>query len=133
MARYSLNMPKQLKHEAEQWARQQGISLNQFIQWAVSEKVGTLNQQLDDPRYPRITYRRSVANEPVPVLRGTNIHVQAVVIAHHDWHLSPEKIADEYGLSPIQIIEALEFYQAHKQFIDARIARETAIEAEMYG
>lgn len=133
MARYSLNMPKQLKHEAEKWAKQQGVSLNQFIQWAVSEKVGTLNQQLDDPTFPRITYRRSISNEPVPVLRGTNIRVQVIAIAHYDWHLSPKEIASEYGLDLKQITEALAFYETHKAFIEANIAHETALEAEMNG
>jgi predicted HicB family RNase H-like nuclease len=31
MARYSLNLPMQLKQEAEKWAANQGVSLNQFI------------------------------------------------------------------------------------------------------
>ena len=49
MARYPLNLPARLKHEAERWAANQGVSLNQFILWAVAEKVGALNQELDDP------------------------------------------------------------------------------------
>ena len=49
MARYALNLPNQLKRDAEQLATEQGVSLNQFILWAVSEKVGSLKQQLDDP------------------------------------------------------------------------------------
>jgi predicted HicB family RNase H-like nuclease len=53
MSRYALNLPVQLKQEAEQWAAKQGVSLNQFILWAVAEKVGALKQQLDDvPRTP---------------------------------------------------------------------------------
>ena len=56
MARYALNLPAQLKHEAEAWATTQGISLNQFILWAVAEKVRTLKQQLDDPTFPHLTY-----------------------------------------------------------------------------
>ena len=40
MARYTLNLPVQLKQDAETWAAQQGVSLNQFILWAVAEKVG---------------------------------------------------------------------------------------------
>ena len=44
MSRYALNLPVQLKQEAEQWAVKQGVSLNQFILWAVSEKVGELKQ-----------------------------------------------------------------------------------------
>jgi len=42
MARYALNLPVALKQEAELVAKQQGVSLNQFIQWAVAEKVGQL-------------------------------------------------------------------------------------------
>ena len=42
MARYALSLPTQLKHEAEQWAAKQGVSLNQFILWAVAEKVGAI-------------------------------------------------------------------------------------------
>ena len=55
MARYPLNLPQQLKQEAESWAQKQGISLNQFILWATAEKVGALNQQLDDLQFPQIT------------------------------------------------------------------------------
>ena len=32
MARYPLNLPAQLKTEAEKWAANQGVSLNQFLQ-----------------------------------------------------------------------------------------------------
>ena len=78
MARYPLNLPAQLKKEAEEWAAAQGISLNQFILWAVAEKVGALKQQLDDPAFPRVTYRRGASGQPVPVLRGTGIRVQTV-------------------------------------------------------
>ena len=52
MARYSLNLLIQLKLQAEKWAKVQGVSLNQFILWAVSEKIGNLDSQLDDPRFP---------------------------------------------------------------------------------
>ncbi|MEA3335463.1 MAG: hypothetical protein U9R25_06095 [Chloroflexota bacterium] len=82
MARYSLNLPQQLKQEAEAWARKQGISLNQFILWATAEKVGSLNPQLGDPQFPNITYRRGANGIPVPVLRGTGVHVQAIAVAN---------------------------------------------------
>ena len=39
MTRYALNLPVSLKQEAEDLASRQGISLNQFIMWSVSEKV----------------------------------------------------------------------------------------------
>ncbi len=58
MSRYPLNLPTQLKQEAETLAAQQGVSLNQFVLWAVAEKVGALSKKLDDPAFPQITYRR---------------------------------------------------------------------------
>jgi len=61
MSRYPLNLPGQLKKEAEQFASEQGVSLNQFIMWAVAEKVGALSQTLDDPQFPQVTYRRGAA------------------------------------------------------------------------
>ena len=39
-ARVSLNLPRSLKTAAEDWARQDGVSLNQFITCALAEKVG---------------------------------------------------------------------------------------------
>jgi uncharacterized protein (DUF433 family) len=114
MARYPLNLPQQLKQEAESWAQKQGISLNQFILWATAEKVGALNQQLDDLQFPQITYRRGASGVPTPVIRGTGIRVQAVAIAHEQWQMSPEAIAGQYGLSLKQIEEALAFFVAHR-------------------
>ncbi len=129
MARYPLNLPIQLKQEAEQYAGAQGVSLNQFILWAVSEKVGSLKQQLDDPAFPLVTYRRRAAGSPVAVLRGTGLRVQTVAIAAGHWGLSPAQIADEYGIGEAHVREALAFYQAHRQEIDANIAAEEALEA----
>jgi uncharacterized protein (DUF433 family) len=133
MSRYPLNLPAQLKQEAEQWASQQGVSLNQFILWAVAEKVGTLKQQLDDPAYPHITYRRGADSLPTPVLRGAGIRVQTVVTAAQQWQLSPQQIAAEYDLSAAQVKETLAFYDSHRQEIDAAIAAEQALEAAANG
>ncbi len=128
MTRYSLNLPQQLKRDAEQWAAKQGVSLNQFILWSVAEKVGECKQHLDDPAFPRITYRRGAGGSPVAVLRGTGIRVQTVVVATHDWGLSPAEIAAEYGISETQVAEALAFYQQHRQEIDAALAAEDQLE-----
>ena len=130
MARYALSLPTQLKHEAEQWAAKQGVSLNQFILWAVAEKVGALNQQLDDPSYPQVTYRRGASGRPTPVLRGTAIRIQTVVVAAERWGMEPRKIAHEYGISEDQALAALAFYAAHGPEIDRAIAEEEALEAE---
>jgi uncharacterized protein (DUF433 family) len=130
MARYPLNLPAQLKREAEQWAAAQGVSLNQFIMWAVAEKVGTLRQSLDDPAFPQITYRRGAAGTPTPMLRGTGIRVQTVVLATRQWELTPEEIAADYDLTESQVNEALAFYKAHRAEIDQALAMEQALEAQ---
>ena len=128
MARYPLNLPTQLKQEAEKWAAQQSISLNQFILWSVAEKVGALSQSLDDPAFPHVTYRRGAAGEPVPVLRGTGIRVQALVVAVRQWGLTPAQVAAEYGLAEAQVDGVLAFYAAHRASIEAAIAAEQALE-----
>ncbi len=128
MGRYALNLPAQLKREAEQFATEQGVSLNQFILWAVSEKVGSLKQQLDDPAYPQITYRRGAAGSPEPFLRGSGLRVQTVVAAVQQWELPPARIAEEYGQPESAIREALAFYSAHRAEIDASLAAEEALE-----
>ena len=128
MARYPLNLPAQLKQEAERWASDQGISLNQFILWSVAEKVGALRQNLDDPKFTRVTYRRGAAGQPVPVLRGTGIRVQTVVVVSKHWAMSPAQIAAEYGITEAQVDEGLAFYKAHRAEIDAALAAEQAME-----
>ena len=129
MARYPLNLPLELKREAEQWASEQGVSLNQFIMWAVAEKVGALNQGLDDPEFPLITYRRGASDVPIPFLRGTGIRVQTLVIANTVWESTSAEIAENYDLTERQVQEALEFYTAHKQEIDLGITHEQTLEA----
>ena len=120
MARYPLNLPAQLKEQAEEWAARQGVSLNQFIMWAVAEKVGALSQSLDDPAFPRITYRRGAAGQPVPTLRGTGIRVQTVAVAARQWEMTPAQIAAEYELS-----------EAHRAEIDCAIKAEQAVAIEV--
>lgn len=133
MARYPLNLPQQLKQEAEELAQKQGISLNQFILWATAEKVGALNQQLDDPRFPQITYRRGAAGVPTPVLRGTGLRVQTVAVAREQWGMTAAELAAEYELSPGQIEEALAFYAAHRAEIDTHVEREARLAREAHG
>ena len=132
MARYPLNLPQQLKQEAEALALKQGISLNQFILWATAEKVGALNQQLDDPAFPQVTYRRGSAGIPVPVLRGAGVRVQAIVVAHEQWGMAPEAIAAEYELTVPQIEAALAFHAAHRGEIEAHLEREARLARETY-
>lgn len=119
--RYSLNLPIDLKQNAERIARQQGVSLNQLILWSLAEKVASLQSKLDDPDFPNIRYRRDSENQPVPVLRGTNLRVQTIVIAAQYWNEPTAQIAQQYDLSERLIKEALAFYSAHKDMVDALI------------
>jgi len=129
MARYPLSLPARLKEEAEEMAARQGVSLNQFILWSVAEKVGSLRQSLDDPAFPQVTYRRGAAGQPVPVLHGTGIRVQTVVVAARQWRMEAGQIATEFGLAEAQVKEAVAFYDAHQAEIDTALAAEQALEA----
>jgi len=126
--RYAVNFPLELKKEAEALAKQQGVSLNQFILWSVAEKVSALKTSLDDPNFPGIAYRRGDSGVPVPVLMGTGIRVQTIVISNREWNESPAEIAAQYGLTEGQIKEALLFYQAHQAEIDLLIQSDTLLE-----
>ena len=128
MSRYPLSIPAKLKEEAESLAEQQGVSLNQFILWSLAEKVGALRDSVDDPAFPRVAYRPGAAGQPVPVVRGTGIRVQTIVVAARSWGMAPAQIASEYGLSEAQVREALAFYAAHRAEIDAVLAAEQAME-----
>jgi len=130
MNRYSLSLPLNLKKEAEDWAKKQNVSLNKFIMWAVAEKVGSLKQNLDDPDFPHITYRRGAAGIPVPVIRGTGLRVQTIVIAVQQWGMEADQIAEEYDLNLESINQALDFYQVHQKEIDRAISAESELAAQ---
>lgn len=127
MARYALNLPGELKHDAEQLAARQGVSLNQFILWSVAEKVGALKQKADDLRFPGIVYRYGASGVPTPVLRGTGLRVQTLVMDVQQGHLTPVQAAADYDLPEARVVEALAFYEAHRAEIDAHIATENAL------
>ena len=126
MTRYALSLPNGLKRDAERLAKKQGVSLNQFILWSVAEKVGGLMQGLDDPDFPIITYRRGASGSLAPVLRGTGIRVQTIVIAAQN--MTPAEIAEDYDLTETQVQEVLDFYEAHRAETDAFIQAEAALE-----
>lgn len=127
MTRYALNLPANLKREAEEWAARQGVSLNQFIMWSVAEKVASLRHAVDDPRFPGVTYRRGASGAIMPVLRGSGLRVQTLVVDEKQG-LTLEQIADEYDLEPAQVKEALAFYDAHHVEIDANLRAEQQAE-----
>ncbi|BAY23770.1 hypothetical protein NIES2100_35620 [Calothrix sp. NIES-2100] len=123
MTVYALNLPEQLRYEVEQLAQSQGISLDQFILWAVTEKVSMLKAS-----FPQIAYRQGTNGQLVPVIKGTGIRVQTVAIASEKWGMSPSQIANEYEVTEAQVKEALSFYIANKGQIDAAIASEQSLE-----
>jgi len=131
--RYAVNLPVELKKEAEALAKQQGVSLNQFILWSVAEKVSALKVGMDDPDFPSITYRRGAAGIPVPVLRGTGIRVQTIVVSNQKWNESPAEIAGQYDLPVGQIKETLAFYQAHQAEVDLLIQSDSLLEMSRNG
>jgi uncharacterized protein (DUF433 family) len=127
MTRYMLKLPDVLKRDAELLAKEQGVSLNQFILWSVAEKVGALLQgERDDPNFPDVIYRRGASGTLSPVLRGTGIRVQTIVIAADS--TSPTEIAEDYDLTVAQVQEALNFYKVHRAEIDVFIQAEAALE-----
>jgi uncharacterized protein (DUF433 family) len=127
MTRYALNLPAKLKQEAEEFASRQGVSLNQFIMWSVADKVASLKQGLDDPKFPGITYRRGASGSITPVLRGSGLRVQTLVVDTQQG-LSPEQIANEYELEVTRVKEAQAFYEAHRTEINASIRAEQGLE-----
>lgn len=130
MSRYALNLPSDLKKEAEELAAQQGISLNQFIMWSVSEKVASIRQSLDDPKFPGITYRKGASGWVSPVIRGTGVRVQTIA-KHLSSGMQPDQIAEEYGLDYRKIKEAHAFYNVHKKEIDIAIRSEEDLETNL--
>ncbi|MBD2131658.1 MAG: DUF433 domain-containing protein [Sphaerospermopsis kisseleviana] len=124
MTAYTLNLPEQLKHEIEQLVQSQGISLDQFILWAVTEKVSTLKAS-----FSQIAYRQGANGQLVPIIKGTGIRVQTVVIASQKWGMSLSQIADEYELNEAQVREALSFYVVNKEQIDTAISSEQSLES----
>lgn len=130
MSSINLQLPPKLRADAERIAKRQGVSLTDFILWALAEKVGASKLELDDPEFPGIAYRRGAADRPTPVLRGTRIRVQTLVTCHVAWKMSFARIAQEYDLTEDRAREALAFYTAHKVEINAAIAAEAQLETE---
>jgi uncharacterized protein (DUF433 family) len=123
-----MNLPQQLEQDAMQLAEQQGISLEQFVLWAVAEKVGALRQQAGLGNVPEIAWSVGASGLPTPVIQGTRIRVQTIAIAHQHWQLSPNQIATEYDLTEAQVQSALAFYATHRVEIDRAIVAEQALE-----
>jgi uncharacterized protein (DUF433 family) len=119
--RYSLNLPIDLKQDAEEAAQRQGVSLNQLILWSLAEKVTALKSKIDDPNFPEIIYKLDLDNQLVPIIKGKGIRVQTLVIAFYDWKETVAEISQQYELPQKTVKQALSFYEAHKKVLDALI------------
>ena len=82
--------------------------------------------QVDDPNFPNITYRRGASGILSPVLRGTGIRVQTIILASQK--NTPAEVASDYDLPLSQVQDALSFYKAHRIEIDAHIQAEAKLE-----
>ncbi len=133
MSRYPLNLPLDLKREAEALAQAQGVSFNQFVMWALSEKVTALRNRLQDPRFPAIVYLRGASGAPVPVLARTRLRVQTLIAALNLWGYSETQAVEEFGLTPAEVREAQAFYQAHRAEIDAALQSEATLDPAAHG
>jgi uncharacterized protein (DUF433 family) len=125
MTRYVLDLPTNLKQDAERLAKEQGVSLDQFVLWSLAEKVGGLLRMQDDPNFPNIVYRRGASGLSRPVLRGTGIRAQTIILAAREF--TPAALAEQYDISEALVQEALNFYAAHRAEIDAYIDAEAAM------
>lgn len=128
MEQKSLTLPKSLLETVEKYAINQGISIEQFILWAIAEKIGILSQSLINAQFPNIAYSQGVSGKIFPVIKNTSIRVQTIIIAHYQWKLSVAEIAEEYDLNQELIKEILAFYHTNKTEIDQMISSEQGLE-----
>lgn len=118
--RYALSLPVDLKQEAEQAAKEQGISLNQFILWSLADKVAQLRNNLAHTAFPSISIIKSASGQLVPVV-SNGVRVQTIVIASLVWKESVQVIAEQYNLPRKIVEEALKYYEANKRYVDMLI------------
>jgi uncharacterized protein (DUF433 family) len=79
----------------------------------MAEKVATMRASLSEPKFPNVIYRKGASGVVTPVIKGTGIRVQTVVISHKTWGEPLEKIAEEYEI-PLELVNsAWEYYLSH--------------------
>jgi len=76
-----------------------------------------------------VCLRLPVGSDPSPPF----CQYAPLVVATQTWGLTPAQVAAEYALTLMQIQEALAFYAAHRDEIDAGLAAEEALEASAHG
>jgi uncharacterized protein (DUF433 family) len=127
--RYSLNLPINLKKEAELFAKHQGISLNQMILWSLAEKITQLKDSMVNSKYPSIYYKFNSTGMPIPCT-GNGMRVQTIIIAHTVWKETVRSISRDYDIPESLVQEALKYYEENKKYIDGLIADNDQILAD---
>jgi uncharacterized protein (DUF433 family) len=87
-----------------------------------------VGENADLQAFPEIAMRLGASSIPTPIIKGTNIRVQTIVISHFNWEQSPSEIANEYDLTQTQVSSALAYYEAYRIEIDAGIKAEEDLE-----
>ncbi len=82
----------------------------------------------DDPRFSGITYRTGQSGIPTPIIRGTEIRVQTVVVVCPRMGNSVEDFAKDHEITEGLVVEALAYYSFHRDEVDTLIQMEKIME-----
>lgn len=102
----------------------------QPVHHVVGGRQGRIPAAWADPKFPGITYRRGASGNITPVLHGSGLRVQTLVIESQNG-LTPGQIADEYDLEIARVKEALAFYLIHRAEVDFSIQAERKLEPNL--
>jgi len=121
----TLDLPPELEQRLAKESAQNGLS----VEAMTLQLLAKFFHQATDSAFPNVAYRQGASGQPVPVVAGTDIRIQTIAIAFHQWGFTKEQLAEEYNLSIPQIDGALAFYAANQAEIEGAMALEAAIEA----
>lgn len=113
----SFRLPEDLLAELDREAATSGTSVTSLV-------ATLLNEGINTRRFPGVIYRDGPTGRRAGLVAGPDIWeiVRTVTAAKGRGSKRLQAIADETGLPPSQIRLAVDFYAAHPDEIDARIA-----------
>ena len=98
---------------------------------ATEKRMSPAEKKAADPRYDksRIKTRElapGIATHPFirsgkPCIKGTGLKVTDIVVQQTYWHMEPAQIAEHYDIKLSQVNDALNYYEAHTDYIDTDI------------
>jgi len=101
------------------------VAVIKYIDYAETAEGST---EHDDPRFSGITYLVGNFGIPVPTIRRTAIRVQTVVFVYKYQGKTIEEIANDYDISEGVVIEALGFYNFHREEINTLMRLDRVME-----